>query len=86
MIAPGTVTNHRAMETMSRFLAEAPAMAGPFELEPKPQPWTPRWSRRVPAEVGWQACNTVTAIRRVVEALMVRCSELAIARNELNAS
>ncbi len=36
MIALGTVTNHRAMETMSRFLAEAPGVAGPFELDPNP--------------------------------------------------
>jgi hypothetical protein len=86
MIARRTVTHRRAMETMTRFLADTHDAAIPSEPERKPGVWPSGGSRRVPAEVGLHAGDTVTAIRCALDAFMVRRSEPAIAQNQLNAS
>lgn len=86
MIARCTVTNRRAMETMTRFLTETQDAAIPSEPQRKPGAWPSGGSRRLPAEVGLNARDTVTAIRCALDAFMVRRSEPAIAQNELNAS
>ncbi len=67
------------------IFADTRNVASPSELERKSGAWASGWSRCVPAEVGLQTGNTVTAIRRALDASMVRRGETAIARNQLNA-
>ncbi len=75
----------QGLENHDSIFADTRNVASPSELERKSGAWASGWSRRVPAEVGLQTGNTVTAIRRALDASMVRRGETAIAQNQLNA-
>ncbi len=85
MIARWTVTHRRALKTMTRFLRTRATLRARPSWNANPEHGRQAGVGAYPRRFGLQTGNTVTAIRRALDASMVRRGETAIARNQLNA-